>query len=115
MKHKGSCHCGNVAFEVEGDVDGALSCNCSICTKKAWLLWFVPRDNLTLHGPEDSVRTYTFNKHAIKHHFCPNCGIHPFGEGSDPQGNPVAVINLRCLEDIDISAIPIQEFDGRSL
>ena len=20
MKHKGSCHCGNVAFEVEGDI-----------------------------------------------------------------------------------------------
>lgn len=22
MKYQGSCHCGNVAFEVQGDLDG---------------------------------------------------------------------------------------------
>ena len=40
--HKGSCHCGKVAFEVEGDIDSAMSCNCSICQRKGSLLWFVP-------------------------------------------------------------------------
>ena len=69
MKYKGSCHCGKVAFEVEGTIDSALSCNCSICQRKGSLLWFVPRDKFRLLTPEANVSTYTFNKHVIKHHF----------------------------------------------
>lgn len=115
MKHKGSCHCGKVAFEVEGEIDSALACNCSICQRKGSLLWFVPRDKLTLLTPEDAARTYTFNKHAIKHRFCPDCGMHPYGEGTDPKGNVVAAVNLRCLEGIDLKAIPVHEFDGRAI
>jgi hypothetical protein len=115
MKYKGSCHCGRVAFEVEGEIDSALSCNCSICSRKGALLWFVPRDNLRLLTPEDAASTYTFNKHVIKHRFCPTCGIHPYGEGMDPKGNRVAAVNLRCLEDIDLSAVPVHEFNGRAL
>jgi hypothetical protein len=41
MKYKGSCHCGRVAFEVEGTIESALSCNCSMCQRKGSLLWFV--------------------------------------------------------------------------
>lgn len=114
MNYKGSCHCGNIAFEVEGELTGALACNCSICSRKASLLWFVPRDRLRLLTPEGAMSTYTFNKHVIRHHFCPTCGMHPFGEGVDPQGNKMAAINIRCLENIDLASVPVQHFDGRS-
>ncbi|RUW44226.1 GFA family protein, partial [Mesorhizobium sp. M1A.F.Ca.ET.072.01.1.1] len=30
MLYKGSCHCGKVAFEVAGELGGAVRCNCSI-------------------------------------------------------------------------------------
>ena len=113
--HKGSCHCGRVAFEVDGDIDGAMSCNCSICQRKGSLLWFVPRDSLRLLTPEDAASTYTFNKHVIKHRFCPTCGIHPYGEGTDPKGNRMAAINVRCLEDIDLESVPVTKFDGRAI
>ena len=46
MKYKGSCHCGKIAFEVEGELNGAMACNCSMCSRKGSLLWFVPRDQL---------------------------------------------------------------------
>ncbi|WP_027250850.1 GFA family protein [Photobacterium halotolerans] len=115
MKYQGSCHCGNVAFEVEGDIQEALACNCSICQRKGSLLWFVPRSELKLMSQDSAASTYTFNQHAIKHRFCPTCGIHPYGEGSDPQGNAMAAINIRCLDDIDLDAIPVTHFDGRSL
>jgi hypothetical protein len=65
--------------------------------------------------PDENASTYTFNKHVIKHRFCPTCGIHPFGEGVDPKGNAMAAINIRCLEDIDLEKIPVTQFDGRSL
>jgi len=28
MKYTGSCHCGQVKFEVDGELTGAMSCNC---------------------------------------------------------------------------------------
>jgi len=115
MIYKGSCHCGKVAFEAEGEIKGAMACNCSICQRKGTLLWFVPRDRLKLLTSEAALATYTFNKHAIKHHFCPVCGIHPYGEATDPKGNAMAAINIRCLENIDLAAIPVQHFDGRAL
>lgn len=115
MKYKGSCHCGRVAFEVEGDLKGAMACNCSICQRKGSLLWIVPRAALQLLSPEEAASTYTFNKHVVKHRFCATCGMHPYGEGMDPKGNMIAAINIRCLESIDLDTIPVQHFDGRSL
>jgi hypothetical protein len=75
----------------------------------------VPRDKLRLLSPEEAASTYTFNKHVIKHRFCPTCGIHPYGEGVDPKGNRMAAINIRCLEGIDLASVPVQNFDGRSM
>ena len=115
MKYKSSCHCGRIAFEVDGEIAGAVACNCSICSRKGALVWFVPRDRLRLLTADAAASTYTFNKHQIKHRFCASCGIHPYGEGTDPKGNRMAAINIRCLDGIDLSAIPVQDFDGRSL
>ncbi len=113
--YTGSCHCGNIAFEVEGTIDSGLACNCSICSRRASLLWFVPRASLRLKTPEAAAGTYLFNKHVIKHRFCATCGIHAFGEGTDPKGNAVAAVNLRCIENIDLAAIPVRQFDGKAL
>ena len=115
MKYRGSCHCGKVVIEVEGEVTGAVSCNCSICQRKGTLMWFAPREQLQLLTPDENASTYTFNKHAIKHRFCPKCGMHPYGEGVDPKGNVMAAINIRCLEGIELEKIPVTNFDGRAL
>ena len=115
MKYHGSCHCGKVAFDVEGEIKQAMACNCSICQRKGSLLWFVPRDKFQLATPESNASTYTFNKHVIKHHFCPTCGIHPYADGTDPKGNAMAAINIRCIENIDLKSIPVKEFDGRAM
>jgi hypothetical protein len=114
MLYKGSCHCGSVAYEVEGEIDSGLSCNCSMCRRKAALMWFVPRAQLKVNQGEATLATYTFNHHVIKHRFCPTCGIHTFGEGVDPKGNAMAAINLNCLEDLDLEKIPVHHYDGRS-
>ena len=114
MNYRGSCHCGRVAYDVEGSIDSAMSCNCSICQRKGSLLWFVPREQFRLTTPEQNASTYTFNRHVIKHRFCPVCGIHPYAEASDAKGNPMAAINIRCLEGIDLDAVPVKHFDGRS-
>ena len=88
MKYEGSCHCGNIAFTVEGAFTEALDCNCSLCRRRGGLLGFVPREKLQLTVPEENLSTYTFNTHAIKHHFCAKCGIAPFGEATAPSPAP---------------------------
>jgi hypothetical protein len=115
MLYTGSCHCGKVRFEVEGDITGVTACNCSICSRKGWLLWFVPRGNLRLLTPIQDLADYTFGPATIHHRFCPTCGIHPFGEGAMPDGTPMAAINVRCLEGIDPDSFPVDHFDGRAL
>lgn len=115
MKYKGSCHCGQVAFEAEGEIDGVLACNCSMCRRKGSLLWFVPRDALELRAEADDLGTYTFNKHAIRHRFCQVCGIHPFAEATAQDGRPMAAINVRCIEGIDLASVPVQSYNGRDI
>ncbi|HNW03228.1 MAG TPA: GFA family protein, partial [Burkholderiaceae bacterium] len=79
------------------------------------LMWFVPRTQLRLLTPPEAMSTYTFHKHIIQHNFCPTCGIHPYGEGTDPKGNAMAAVNIRSLEGVDIYDIPVQHFDGRAM
>ena len=115
MAQKGSCHCGRIAFEVEGAPGEVLECNCSHCERKGFLLWFVPRDKMKLKTPEGDLSTYTFNKHAIQHKFCPTCGTQPFAFATGPDGTPTAAINVRCLEGIDLAQLKRKPFDGRAL
>ncbi len=113
--HTGSCHCGQVRYTIEaGEIPGAMECNCSHCQRKGYLLWFVPREALTISEGEASLSTYTFNRHVIEHKFCPTCGCAPFGFGKAPDGAETAAINIRCLEEIDLGAIKRKPVDGRS-
>ena len=114
MKYKGGCHCGQIAFEAEGELTQVIECNCSICSKKGALLWRVPENNFRLLTPEAEIATYTFGKGRIKHRFCPKCGIHLFAEGAGQPENPLVVVNVRCLESIELSSYPVTHFDGRS-
>ena len=114
MKYRGSCHCGKVAYEAEGEIGKVLACNCSICRRKGSLLWFVPKAQFRLTTPESNASTYPFNKHVIRHRFCAVCGIHPYAEASDKDGNPMAAVNVRCLEGVDPESFEVQHFDGAS-
>ena len=114
MTYKGSCHCGQISFEVEGSLEQAMECNCSHCSRKGYLLWFVPRPQFNLLTSEEGLVTYTFNRHVIKHHFCPNCGCAPFASGVDRSGAATAGINVRCLEGVELSSLKKVAVDGRS-
>jgi hypothetical protein len=114
MNYKGSCQCGRIAFEVEGELSEVADCNCSICTRMGSLHWFLPREALRLLTPAGDMAAYTFGSGTIKHYFCPTCGIHPFGEGVDPSGVARAAVNVRCLEGVDLAAMTVKQFDGRS-
>lgn len=110
MSLTGGCHCGRVRFEVDGAPEKLIFCNCSICHKKAYLHWIVPRDRFRLLSGAEDLATYTFNTGAAKHHFCRTCGVAPYYIArSDPDAIDV---NARCVDDLDLEALPLQTFDG---
>lgn len=114
MKYSGSCHCQAVRFEVELDLKEVMSCNCSICSRKGTLMSFTGIDNFKLLTKDDSMSDYVFNKHVIHHLFCKTCGIHAYGTGTAPNGEKMISVNARCLENVDLSSIPVKTFDGKS-
>jgi hypothetical protein len=115
MLYKGSCHCGNVAFEVEGDLAAVVNCNCSICSRKGALLWAVPRERLNLVSGTDGLARYAFNERKIVHRFCTTCGVHPFAEDAGDDRGRSAYVNVRCLEAVDPASLEQIDFNGRSM
>ena len=113
-KYHGGCHCGAVRYAVEADLSHTMTCNCSHCSKKGFILAFVPADNFTLESGEDMLTEYRFNTKKIAHLFCKVCGTQSFGRGMDKEGNKTVMINVRCLDDVDLSAIHSVEVDGKS-
>jgi len=115
MKHTGGCHCGKVRYEVEMNVEKAISCNCSICMKRGSLLDFVPETSFKLLSSESDLGDYQFNKKKIHHLFCKNCGILSYSKAAAPDGTKMVAINLRCLDGFDMSQVKIKEYDGKHI
>ncbi len=112
MTYRGGCHCGAVAFEVDGEPEGIETCNCSICAMKAYVHWQVPRDRFRLLRGKDAIETYRFNREIAQHHFCRTCGVASF---YIPRSNPDQIdVNVRCVEGIDLDSLQIGFFDGRN-
>jgi hypothetical protein len=114
MLYKGRCHCGKIAFEVDLDLQQQIECNCTHCSRKGYRLAFVPREKLRLLTPAADTTIYTFNTHKIRHRFCATCGCAPYADEPNSKGGETAAINLRCLDDVDLSKLPITYYDGRS-
>ena len=110
--YRGGCHCGRIRFEVRGALDRVSECNCSICTKKAYVHWIVPRSAFRLLTKSDDIASYAFNTKTARHLFCPNCGVAPF---YIPRSDPDAFdVNVRCLEGVNLNKLEHEFFDGRN-
>ena len=62
--YEGGCHCGQVRFRVQGDLDDVSVCNCSVCTMKGIVHMVVAREQFELLRGEDAIATYKFVLHA---------------------------------------------------
>lgn len=114
--HHGSCHCGAVQFDADVDLGKLMTCNCSICGRTGSIMAFVPESALTRGAGQDKLTDYQFGKKSIHHVFCSVCGVRPYGWGAGPDGSAWAMINVRCLDGVDVHALDIgQRYDGKSL
>lgn len=112
VTHRGGCHCGDVAFEVDAPARlTAQECNCSICTQTGFQHLIVPASRFRLLRGAGSLTTYAFNTGTAQHLFCRRCGIKSFYV---PRSNPDGYsVNVRCLDPATIEHVDLEPFDGR--
>jgi hypothetical protein len=109
--YRGSCHCGRITFQCQGELERVSICDCAICNKQGFMHWLVPRASFQLLTSAQSLATYTYSGARGRHHFCPTCGTAPF---TLPRAHPGSVdVNVRCLEGVDFSSIRIEYLDAR--
>ena len=111
--YRGSCHCGGVQFQVNADITELYTCDCSLCSKKNALMTNLHESRLQVLSGEDKLTLYQWNTKIARHYFCSVCGIYPFHrKRSMPDHYGV---NVRCLEGLDISAIPLRQAEGKGM
>jgi hypothetical protein len=107
----GSCHCGGVAFEADGELDRVSSCNCSWCRRTGFLHWHVEPSAFRLLSGADLLTTWQFGTMTSKNTFCRVCGVVPFRRSrSDPH---LVDVNVRCLDGVDPDTLTVDTFDGQ--
>lgn len=105
MLIKGSCHCGNIAFELDWEGDPpeipARACGCSFCVKHGGVWTSNPKSRLvvTIRDPA-LVSTYAFGTKTATFHVCSRCGAVPFVT-SEIASRIYAVVNVNVLENVD--------------
>ncbi|WP_149787693.1 GFA family protein [Lutimaribacter pacificus] len=122
--YQGACHCGRVRFEVVADIDHVRVCDCSVCRKRGALIFRVPEKSVRIVTPLSELTVYEWGTFTGKDYFCPTCGILPFRRPSAPTSSEQArgvtpfhgwAVNVRCLDDFDIHAMPTIRIEGSKL
>ena len=90
----GVCLCGDIAFEVDGDLIEIAHCHCSACRKfhgSAYATFGAvdPKFFRWTRGAEKIVH-YQSSPHGIRH-FCPRCGS---AVPANPEGGPIALTTM---------------------
>lgn len=62
---------------------------------------------------EEMLTSYQFNKKHIDHVFCSACGTQPIARGIAGDAAGYAMVNARCLDDLDTSTLKRNHYNGK--
>ena len=118
-----SCHCGKVAFEIDGDIPSELTrCTCSFCSKRGTLYAYFEPSKFRLTTPVTDSATYRWHTKMVAHHFCANCGSGTFSDSPafEPDGGWDGTtrrigVNARLFDGFDAAVAPVTVIDGKNL
>ncbi|HWX65364.1 MAG TPA: hypothetical protein VNZ27_02950 [Rhodanobacter sp.] len=117
----GSCHCGNISFELLWEPDPleipARACACSFCLKHGGVWTSNPNGSLSVKVREPAlVSKYGFGTRTAEFHICSRCGIVPVVT-SLIDSQVYAVVSVNAFEGIEPSLLrraSVANFDGES-
>jgi hypothetical protein len=120
MKIHGSCHCGNIAFDLDWPAGAkeipARACTCSFCRKHGGVWTSNPQASLAVRvANPDEVSDYAFGTKTARFHICSRCGAVPVVT-SEIGGNTFAVVSVNAFDDVDpaLLARASASFDGET-
>ena len=118
MNILGSCHCGNVSFELAWEPDPARiparACGCSFCVKHGGVWTSNPSGSLRVKLEDPAlVEKYAFGTRTAEFHICRRCGVVPFVT-SDIEGRTYAVVSVNAFDNVDRSRLHVapMSFEG---
>lgn len=105
MKHTGSCLCGKISFEINGDFESFFLCHCEYCRKDTGSAHaanlFSSTARLKWLSGENQVKTFQYKSTRHFKSFCPNCGS---ALPNSQMDGKLLVVPAGCLE----TDVPIQ-------
>jgi hypothetical protein len=116
----GTCHCGNIMFELTWEPDPtvipARACSCSFCVKHGgvWTANAAAALTITIAQPE-LVSRYEQGTRTAQFHVCTRCGVVPVVT-SEIDGRTYAVVNVNTFDDAAralLEPAPVS-FDGET-
>jgi hypothetical protein len=120
MRIHGSCHCGNISFELTWEPSPAeipaRACGCSFCTKHGGAWTSSPNGSLKVDIKDrSSVLEYAFGTQTALFHICRQCGVVPVAT-SEIAGRLYAVVSVNAFDDVArsmLQRLPVS-FEGES-
>jgi len=105
----GSCHCGNISFELQWEPEPAeipaRACTCSFCTKHGGVWTSCRTGKLTVSVADPAnVSRYVFGTGTAQFHICTRCGVVPVVT-SEIDGNTYAVVSVNAFQGFDRSRL----------
>lgn len=125
-----SCHCGATKIEAKGLPAEIKECNCTYCHRTGAVWGYYAPEDLKVTA-SDADRDYAPSG-MNHHHFCGKCGGNTHGFSPDwasmyendgslkPGMSPgvperqLAAINLRMVDDLDLTTLTVIKVDGRN-
>ena len=121
----GRCHCGDIAFQIDGDIPAELTrCTCSFCSKRGHLYAYFEPSKFVRTFPQDRATeaTYFWNSKLVSNNFCGRCGCDVYADspafkpdGSFKEGKRRICVNARLFDDFEAADHPITVIDGKHL
>ena len=100
----GSCHCGNIAFQLTWEPDPAeipaRACDCSFCLKHGGVWTSNPNSQLQVQVAQpELVSRYTFGTGTASFQVCARCGAVPLVT-SEIEGQVYAVVSVNAFNNV---------------
>ena len=108
----GSCHCGKVSFEFEGEPEQLVDCNCSLCRRLGALWAHADSSRITIHAEPDATLAYSWGPRTLSGHTCRTCGCTTHWVSLDQEEPLKMGVNCRMSDPDSISHLRIRRFDG---
>ncbi|MEZ4703973.1 MAG: GFA family protein [Bdellovibrionota bacterium] len=113
MLINGSCHCGNVRWELRQAPSSVTACNCTVCRRYATLWAYDYLDQgISVSG---TTSHYIRGDRKIEFHFCPTCGCNAYwlAVHANKENKRRVAVNMRLIENPDLIAnLPVDHFEG---